>query len=93
MAFIYPLTCTTPPNGQAFALALLPHRKNTRPQFLFLDEPLGSSDSDRRLGIMNAIRTTLRESFDQIILVSHVPGLEEHVDHIVVMEEGTVTPA
>ncbi|MBN2230290.1 MAG: SMC family ATPase [Candidatus Thorarchaeota archaeon] len=74
----------------AFALALLPHRKNTRPQFLFLDEPLGSSDSERRVGIMNSIRTTLRESFDQIVLVSHVPGLEEHVDHVVMMNEGII---
>jgi len=74
----------------AFALALLPLRKYTRPEFLFLDEPLGSSDVVRREGIMNLTQTILAESFQQIIIISHVEGLEDYIDNIIEVEEGRV---
>lgn len=74
----------------AFALALLPTRKHTRPEFLFLDEPLGSSDVVRREGIMNLTQTVLAESFQQIIIISHVEGLEDYADSIIEVEEGKV---
>lgn len=75
----------------AFALALLPETKGTHPEFLFLDESLGSSDEFRRGGIIQLLRIELSQYFKQILLVSHVEGLERDVDHIVRLEAGPVT--
>jgi exonuclease SbcC len=74
----------------AFALSLLPRGKHTHPEFLFLDEPLGSSDKVRREGIMNLTRTILKETFQQIFIISHIPGLEEWADNIIELEDGRV---
>lgn len=74
----------------AFALSLLPFRKHVKPNFLFLDEPLGSSDKIRREGIMNLTNTVLIDSFQQIIIISHVEGLDEYIDHIIEVENGEV---
>jgi len=75
----------------AFALALTPEARGTRPEFLFLDEPLGSSDEVRRREIIQLLKTELVQYFKQIFLVSHVEGLEQDVDHIVRLENGRVT--
>jgi exonuclease SbcC len=75
----------------AFALALTPEARGTRPDFLFLDEPLGSSDEVRRVEIMQLLKTELAQYFKQIVLVSHVQGLEQDVDHIVRLEAGRIT--
>jgi len=74
----------------AFALALLPEVKGTHPEFMFLDEPLGSSDEARREGILNLLNTELSQSFKQIFLVSHISGLDEQVKHIIRLENGEV---
>jgi exonuclease SbcC len=74
----------------AFALALTPEARGTRPEFLFLDEPLGSSDEVRRGEIIQLLKTELAQYFKQILLVSHVEGLEQDVDHIVRLENGRV---
>jgi len=74
----------------AFALALTPEARGTRPEFLFLDEPLVSSDEIRRDEIMQLLKTELAQYFNQIILVSHVQGLEQDVDHIVRLEAGRI---
>jgi len=74
----------------AFALALLPEVKGTHPEFMFLDEPLGSSDEARREGILNLLNTELSQSFKQIFLVSHISGLDEQVKHIIRLEDGEV---
>ncbi|MFB0551131.1 MAG: AAA family ATPase, partial [Nitrososphaeria archaeon] len=60
----------------AFALALLPEVKGRHPEFLFLDEPLGSSDEIRRSGIIDLLRSDLSKNFRQIFLISHVGGLD-----------------
>ncbi|RLG43524.1 MAG: hypothetical protein DRN81_06385, partial [Thermoproteota archaeon] len=60
----------------AFALALLPEAKGSHPRFLFLDEPLGSSDEIRREGILELLSSQLLKTFDQIFLISHVYGEE-----------------
>jgi exonuclease SbcC len=75
----------------AFALALTPEARGTRPEFLFLDEPLGSSDEVRRREIIQLLKTELVQYFKQIFLVSHVEGLEQDADHIVRLENGRVT--
>lgn len=74
----------------AFALALLPEVKGMHPEFMFLDEPLGSSDEARREGILNLLNTELSQSFKQIFLVSHISGLDEQVKHIIRLEDGEV---
>ena len=74
----------------AFALALTPEAKGTRPEFLFLDEPLGSSDEIRRGEIMQLLKVELSQYFKQIVIVSHVQGLEQDVDHIVRLEAGRI---
>ena len=56
----------------AFILSLLPQIKQTYPQFLFLDEPLASSDQNRRTNIINLLTKTLSEEFKQIILITHL---------------------
>jgi len=74
----------------AFALALLPEVKGMHPEFMFLDEPLGSSDEARREGILNLLNMELSQSFKQIFLVSHIGGLDEQVKHIIRLENGEV---
>jgi exonuclease SbcC len=74
----------------AFALALLPEVKGTHPEFMFLDEPLGSSDEARREGILNLLNMELSQSFKQIFLVSHIGGLDEQVKHVIRLENGEV---
>ena len=74
----------------AFALALIPQAKGQSPEFLFLDEPLGSSDRIRREGILALLRKELAQNFRQIFLISHVGDLEAEADTIILMENGTV---
>jgi len=74
----------------SFALALLPEVKGQKPEFVFLDEPLGSSDEVRRSGIVDYLAQDLSKKFRQIFIISHVGGLEEHVQNIVSLEDGRV---
>jgi DNA repair protein SbcC/Rad50 len=74
----------------AFALALIPQAKGRNPEFLFLDEPLGSSDKVRREGILELMRKELSQNFRQIFLISHVGDLEVEADSIIEMDNGTV---
>jgi ABC-type dipeptide/oligopeptide/nickel transport system ATPase subunit len=73
-----------------FALALNPETKESYPNFLFLDEPLASSDTDRRENIVNLINTNLTNRFKQIILISHISESEFDliVDNVIRMENG-----
>ena len=74
----------------AFALALIPQAKGRNPEFLFLDEPLGSSDRVRREGILELMHKELSQNFKQIFLISHVGDLEAEADTVIEMENGTV---
>lgn len=74
----------------AFALALIPQAKGHNPEFLFLDEPLGSSDRIRREGILALLRQELSQNFKQIFLISHVGDLEAEADTIIQMDNGKV---
>lgn len=49
--------------------------------FLILDECFGSQDPSRRQAILSGIRN-LRSSYGQILLISHVGGLEDQVDRV-----------
>jgi len=74
----------------AFALALLPEVKGRHPEFLFLDEPLGSSDEIRRSGIIDLLRSDLSKNFRQIFLISHVGGLDSEFQTVIRLDEGRV---
>lgn len=74
----------------AFALALLPEVKGRKPEFVFLDEPLSSSDDVRRSGIVEYLGSDLSKKFKQIFIISHVGGLEEHVQNTIVLDDGRV---
>jgi len=74
----------------AFALALLPEVKGRKPEFVFLDEPLGSSDDVRRSGIVEYLGSDLSKKFKQIFIISHVGGLEEHVQNTIMLDDGRV---
>jgi DNA repair protein SbcC/Rad50 len=74
----------------AFALALIPQAKGRNPEFLFLDEPLGSSDKVRREGILELMHKELSQNFRQIFLISHVGDLEVEADSIIEMDNGAV---
>ncbi|MDH5795817.1 MAG: hypothetical protein OEZ24_06895, partial [Candidatus Bathyarchaeota archaeon] len=74
----------------AFALALLPEVKGRHPEFLFLDEPLGSSDEIRRSGIIDLLRSDLSKNFRQIFLISHVGGLDSEFQTAIRLDEGRV---
>jgi len=76
----------------AFALALLPEVKGMHPEFLFLDEPLASSDEERREGIIRLLKE-LRSRFKQIFIISHIASLETEVQNIIRMENGQITKA
>jgi len=72
----------------AFILSLLPAAKGTYPRFLFLDEPLGSSDSERRSRIIELLSKELTRFFDQVFLITHVDIDEPPGSTVIVMNEG-----
>ncbi|MFW6197011.1 MAG: hypothetical protein ACOC5D_06735, partial [Thermoplasmatota archaeon] len=51
-------------------------------QFIFLDEPFSSFDSDRRKSFVDFIKN-FEEAFQQLFLISHIEGLEDHVDEFI----------
>lgn len=92
----YPKGYNTPvgPNGmplaaghrQFIALARALYR---RPPVILLDEPNASLDAegDRRLA---AVLAALKQRQATVVLVTQRPGLLDHVDRVVVMNNGTV---
>ena len=76
----------------AFALALLPEVKGMHPEFLFLDEPLASSDEERREGIIRLLKE-LQSRFKQIFIISHIESLKTEVQNIIRIENGQIAKA
>jgi len=76
--------------SSTFTLALLRGAKGTYPRFLFLDEPLGSSDPERRRRILRLLSEELTKYFEQIILITHVETPEIPNALLVTMDEGRV---
>ena len=74
----------------AFTLSLLPAAKGSYPRFLFLDEPLGSSDQERRERIVELLASELTRFFDQVFLVTHVEVEEPPGSTVVVLENGSI---
>ena len=73
----------------AFILSLLPHTKQTYPRFLFLDEPLASSDTQRRHNILELLTSDLAKYFKQIILITHLDITSSNAT-IIELEEGNI---
>ncbi|PLJ77473.1 AAA family ATPase [Infirmifilum sp. SLHALR2] len=74
----------------AFTLTLLPGAKGSYPRFLVLDEPLGSSDVERRERIMRYFSEELTRYFDQIFLITHVDVDEPPNSTVVHVEDGRI---
>lgn len=72
----------------AFTLSVIPKMKGQHPEFLFMDEVLASSDSQRRKKIMELVTTNLRKHFAQIVAISHQEDVLRYVDRHVVMRDG-----
>lgn len=67
----------------SFALATLPQELGATPGFLFLDEPLSSSDGPRTEALVRLLTSgQIAESFSQIFVISHNrsfdPGAFQH---------------
>lgn len=73
--------CEHKPSRRPFAVACSLHRF------------WSSTDEVRRGEIVQLLKTELAQYFKQILLVSHVHGLEQDVDHMVRLEAGRVTEA
>jgi len=63
-----------------FALALPPEIKGMHLEFMFLDDPLGSSDEACREKILNLLNTEVSQSFKQIFLLSHIGRLDDRLN-------------
>ncbi len=75
----------------SFAMATLPQERGSTPDFLYLDEPVGSFDSSRQEALTELLtRGEIAENFGQIFIVSHVEELKEEFDHQIKMENGVV---
>jgi exonuclease SbcC len=74
----------------AFTLALIPSAKGNYPKFLFLDEPLGSSDAERRNRIIQLLSEKLTKYFDQIFLITHVNAAEPPGTTVITLREGRI---
>ncbi len=65
-------------------MALL--RRLSNVQFVFLDEPTGNLDVERRSQLASSLRTL--GGLEQIFVISHDDTFEEHLDHVVRLESG-----
>ncbi|KXA90147.1 hypothetical protein AKJ62_01580 [candidate division MSBL1 archaeon SCGC-AAA259D14] len=75
----------------SFAMATLPQERGTAPDFLYLDEPVGSFDPSRQKALTELLtRGEIAENFGQIFIVSHVQGLKEQFDNHIEMEDGQI---
>ena len=52
---------------------------------LILDEPFGSQDENRRANILTLLRT-LKDVFEQVIVISHIAETKDAADHIIELE-------
>ena len=71
-----------------FAIALLPQGRGATPQFLFLDEPFGGSDIQRRDNIIRLLQDELSQRFQQIMVVSHQTAVLSASEHQFRMRNG-----
>jgi len=76
----------------SFALATLPEERGSSPSFIFLDEPIGAFDEERRNALIELLTVgEVSESFDQIFIISHFSELEDVFEYKIKMDGGKVT--
>lgn len=75
----------------SFAMATLPQERGAVPGFIFLDEPIGSFDSNRKAALIELLtRGEIAENFDQVFVISHFPELEAIFDYKIELKDGKV---
>ncbi len=74
----------------AFTLSVIPKMRGRHPEFLFMDEVLASSDSQRRKRIMELVTTNLRRHFSQIVAISHQEDVLRYADRQMIMRDGVL---
>lgn len=74
----------------AFTLSLLPSAKGIYPRFLILDEPLGSSDTERRNRIVKFLSGELTRFFDQLFIITHVEVEEPSSSRVIMLDDGRI---
>src|SRR5688572_17483008 len=52
---------------------------------LVLDEVFGSLDVDRRQNVVELLRR-LEDRFEQVILITHIEGVKDELDHVVMVD-------
>ncbi|MHA1732814.1 MAG: AAA family ATPase [Promethearchaeota archaeon] len=74
----------------AFAMATM-GRENNRESFIFLDEPLGFFDDERKNCLIDFLtRGKIADIFVQRFVVSNFSSIQNHFDHIIELDNGTV---
>jgi len=68
----------------------LPQFKKTYPKFLFLGEIFASSDSERRMEILNWSTKDLLSIFSQIIIISHQQEIIEKIPNYYKLNQGRI---
>ncbi|MCI4439307.1 AAA family ATPase [archaeon] len=74
----------------SFVLSILPSSKGTYPKFLILDEPLSSSDFNRRQSIVSLLREDLTRYIDQVVVVTHITDVFESKERVYEVVDGKI---
>ncbi|MBD3168719.1 MAG: AAA family ATPase, partial [candidate division Zixibacteria bacterium] len=61
-------------------------RRDTRFQFIVLDEIFGSLDFERREAVLNALGN-LRRRFRQIFVITHLEDIKDRLENVIMVEE------
>jgi putative ABC transport system ATP-binding protein len=67
----------------AVARALLP-----RPDVVFADEPTGNLDSRSGAEVLDLLRSSVRETGQTVVMVTHDPGAAAYADRVVLLADG-----
>ncbi|HSA07149.1 MAG TPA: SMC family ATPase [Candidatus Gastranaerophilales bacterium] len=64
---------------------IIAHRSGKALSLLILDEIFGSLDENRRTNVINLLRN-LTDSFEQVILITHIDDMKDDIDNIINLE-------
>jgi putative ABC transport system ATP-binding protein len=67
----------------AIARALLP-----RPDVVFADEPTGNLDSKSGAEVLGLLRSSVKETGQTVVMVTHDPGAAAYADRVVLLADG-----
>ncbi|NKV21101.1 ATP-binding cassette domain-containing protein, partial [Rhodococcus hoagii] len=80
---------TSCPGGQqqrvAVARALLP-----QPDVIFADEPTGNLDSRTGAEVLDLLRSSVRETGQTVVMVTHDPVAASYADRVVLIADGRI---